>query len=267
MNLSYFKEKVCVITGSTQGIGRETARIILENGGNVTFNGRSLQKEEIIRTEFKAFRNQIHYVAGNIGNPESSKEIIHQTIARFGKLDVLINNGGMSSYGEIRDLNPNVIREIIDSNLGGALYMSHFAISQLMKTSGNLLFISSLAGLHGIGKYAPYSSVKMAYTAIAQSLRKELNSAGVHVGVSYVGFTENDPEKKALNAKGGLESIPKRGRAKVYTQRETAMLILKQIINRKPTVVQSNLGRVLYFLNRLSPELVHRILLKLNKED
>ena len=262
----FFKNKVCIITGSTRGIGRETARMILSSGGIVVLNGRSKESQGHIEAYFSDFEGRYLFVYGNIGMVEDARRIIEKTVQRFGKIDLLINNGGMSASGPLAEMDTSVIREVIDSNLMGSLYMTRFALPFIKETNGSILFISSLAGIHGIGNYTLYSSAKMAYTAVVQSLRKELISSQVHVGITYLSFTENDKEKTTLNHKGELEAVPQRRGTKIYTQEASSRLILNQIIKRKSFVIQSSMGKLLLFLNRLSPSFVHWLLIKLNKK-
>ena len=266
MNSIGFKDKVCIITGSTQGLGREMARLILHQGGQVVINGRKADRAAEVTETFKEFENRYIYSAGDVSIAADAIRIVNDCIEKFGRLDVLINNGGMSAYGDLEHSTPQVIAEVINSNLMGSLLITHFAIPYLKQSKGSVEFISSLAAIHGLGGYTLYSASKMAYIGATQGLRKELHDSGVHVGVMYLGFTKNDESKQTLNASGKLEKVPVRKGLPVSSQTDSAAMILNQIIKRKPVVVHGAFGKVTHYLNRLSPGLIHRILLNTYKK-
>jgi len=258
----FFLEKVCIVTGSTQGLGKELAQQILKRGGKVVLNGRNQARKEEALATFKEFGENVTFIHGDVSNELEAQSIVDHAIVQFGKLDVLINNAGMSAFGNLEESDPSVIHTVLDSNLKGALLMSHFAIPHIKKEKGSIQFISSLTAIHGIGGYSLYSAAKMAYTGAAQALRIELHDAGVHVGVMYLGFTKNDSTKKTLNAAGEPVSVPNRNKFKVSTQEESALLILNQIAKRKDAVVHSGVGKLNHFVNRFFPRVGFFILRK-----
>ncbi|NCU04391.1 MAG: SDR family NAD(P)-dependent oxidoreductase, partial [Chitinophagaceae bacterium] len=134
------------------------------------------------------------------------------------------------------------------------------ALPLLKQSKGSILFISSIAAIHGLGNYAAYSCSKMALTAFTQSLKKELTGTNVHTAIAYVSFTENDETKTVLNSTGSLVPQPKRKNITVTAQSTVAAQLIKMIETRKVSVVFSGIGKLLNTLNRLSPFLVHKIL-------
>jgi NAD(P)-dependent dehydrogenase (short-subunit alcohol dehydrogenase family) len=256
-----FENKVFVITGSTQGLGRALAFKVLNEGGQVALNGRKEAKKDEVLQQFASFQNRVIYVAADVTKSDEARKLIEATVAHFGRIDVLVNNAGMSAYGKLEDSNPSVIQEVVDSNLTGSLFASHYAIPHIKKTKGSIEFISSLAAIHGLGNYSLYSSVKMAYIGAVQSLKKELHDDGVHVGAIYLGFTKNDTTKRTLNANGELEAVPVRKGLPVASQDESAGVVLNQIYKRKTFVVQSALGKANFLVNRVLPRIIHAVLL------
>ncbi len=255
-----FQNKVFLITGSSGGLGKAIATRVLSEGGKVALNGRSESKASEVLGAFKEFGDRVIYIAADITSADDAERLVNKTVEHFGGLDVLINNAGMSAFGTLEQSSPAVIKEIIDSNLTGSLYVSHFAIPFIKKNKGSIEFISSLAAIHGLGNYSLYSSVKMAYIGAVQSLRKELQGDGVHVGAIYLGFTKNDATKKTLNANGGLEDVPVRAGLPVASQSESAGIVLDQIYKRKTFVVQSALGKTNFIVNRILPRIIHWVL-------
>jgi short-subunit dehydrogenase len=259
---SFFHNKVCLITGSTQGIGKELAKLVLEQGGKVCMNGRSQEKETALSELLHGYTDKAIYVAADITKKEDVEMLVSKTISHFGKLDILIANAGLSSFGSFEQTPLEVLEKVVDINLYGTMYCAHYAIPELKKSHGSILLISSVAAFHGIPDYAPYSASKMALTAFAQSLRKELFTSKVFVGIAYVGFTENDKEKRAFDTAGELQKIQDRNRFKPATRAQTATKIMRQLEHQKPVVVHSPLGKLAFYVSRLFPAISHRVFLK-----
>ena len=127
------------------------------------------------------------------------------------------------------------------TNLTGSVLVTRAAIDWIVRARGHVVFISSIAGMHGLPGAAPYSASKMALTALAESLRLELTADGVHVGLVYLGFTEHDPEKRILGADGS-RVLP--DRPAHHTQAEAADMILDMVRRRRRQLVMTPLGRL-----------------------
>lgn len=252
----FFKDKVVIITGSSMGIGKELAKQILLMGGKVVITGRNTERLELVKEEFSEFQNSFLLHNGDITDYENNKKLIKDTISHFSRLDVLINNAGLSCFGEIADINPEVAKQIIDTNIYGSLYPSMLALPELQKTKGSVLFISSVAGFHGLPGYSSYSLSKMSLKALAQSMRIELKSKKVFVGISYVGFTENEEDKKTLNGNGVWVDVPKRPKLFTASRQQTAMKILCQIKNKKHSDIHSFIGNFTNILNSFMPSVL-----------
>jgi len=253
--------KVFVITGSTQGIGKELATQVLMNGGKVIFNSRKKEKISMVSNLLKQYNEHCYFIAADVTIPGEAEILMSETIGHFGQIDVLINNAGLAGYGQLIESSPVAIEEMIKSNLMGSIFPTRYALPHLVNSKGRILFISSLAAIHGLPGYSLYSCSKMALTAFYQSLKKELHLKGVFVGIAYVGFTKNDAEKRMIAPNGALEKMPGRDKFKVVSQEKTAGLILNQIINGEGLRVHSIMGKFAYIISRLFPSLLHHIYL------
>ena len=177
------------------------------------------------------------------------------TIRRFGRLDVLINNAGLSMQGQLQGMNPAVFQKVVEVNLLGSANMANAALPAIRRSEGQILFVSSLAGLLGLPGYSAYSSSKMAITALAQSLQGELQGQGVHIGVAYLGFTKNDPAKQILDARGIKIPQPDRNFVQAIPVQKTAGAILSMVQNRKGQAFIGPPGRVAAWMAWLCPKL------------
>lgn len=261
MNLSaFYNGKIVLITGASLGIGKEMARQVLALGGKVVMTARNKTRLIAALNEFKEYAENILIYEGDATNYQDNIELIEKVRHCFGKLDILINNAGMSCYGDVETLQPGVAEQVINTNIYGSLYPAMVAIPELKKWQGSMLFVSSIAGIHGIPGYSTYSLSKMALTGLAQSLRTELRSVKVFVGIAYVGFTENEEEKKTLSPNGQLEKIPTRPNRLTASRETTARLLLQQIMQRQHSAIPSSFGLFTSLISRYFPDVLRHIL-------
>lgn len=260
MKKDFFAEKVVIVTGASMGIGKELAHQVLQLGGKVVLASRNLSKMEQVKEEFKKFSNCILVHPVDVTDHAQNVNLIEETIKKFGRLDILIANAGLSCFGEIEKTRPEVAKQVIDTNIYGTLFPIMAAIPELKKSKGSIMLISSLAGLYGMPGHAPYSLSKMSLQSLAQSIRIELYRSFVYVGIAYLGFTENEKEKKTLNPDGTWEDIPERPKKLTSTREETAKKILNQIKKGKKENAHFLFGKITAMISRLFPRLLHYFL-------
>ncbi len=249
------KEKVALITGSSYGIGREIARELAKRGCRVVINARNPQRLKETADAFRESGYAVHAVAADITKAEEAIRLVEESVEHFGRLDILINNAGTNLFGEFDKTEPDAMRRIVEVNYLGAMYVSKAALPQLKESRGHLIFISSLAGLHGLPYLAVYSSVKMALTSLAQSLRIETHGTGLHVGIAYIGATKADPEKRVLNEKGELIKRPE-GLLKLEPIPDVARRVVRMIERRHARLVHTPIGKLNDLASRYFPRMV-----------
>jgi len=258
----YFKEKVVLITGSSGGIGKALAISLLKSGSYVILNGTNQNKLDKTFLELKKIAKYVHQVSCDISVIEEAERLVNECIEVFGKLDIVINNAGLSMGGQFDELDLKAFKKVIDVNLLGSAYISKFALPHLRKQEGSLIFTSSIAGIHGLPFFAPYSVSKMGLRAMAESLRIEEYKTNVHVGLMFIGFTENDPEKRSFNSSGKLIELKERKGLKKQSQELVSQLIMTKIKKRKFISFLNPMGKVTMLVNRFFPFLLHFILRK-----
>lgn len=168
--------KVAIVTGGGTGIGRSTSILLAQKGFSLAVNfSRSAKEaeetcEEIIRAGGKAFP-----VQANIGNDDAIRTMIKTTVAKFGRLDVLVNNAGTTHFiphNDLEKLTDQVWDDIFDVNMKGTFFACRAAIPELKKTKGNIVNVTSVAGIQGSGSSIPYAMSKGALNTMTKSLAR-----------------------------------------------------------------------------------------------
>lgn len=249
--------RVAIITGSSKGIGRETARLFLRRGYRVVINGRNTTKLADTKNQLEDGSGGLLSVAGDVTKEDDARHLVRSALDRFGRIDVLINNAGISMRGRFEETEASVFRAMFETNLVGSAVVTRAALPALRESRGSLLFISSLAGLRGFPGIAAYSAAKMGLTAFSDALRLELVGSGVHVGIVYVGFTENDPDKTVYRGDGSQEAITRSAQS---SQSDVAEAIFSAVRRRKKRAYLSVYGPLLRFAQRFFPGLVETAL-------
>ena len=208
--------KVVIITGSNSGIGKATAKLLIQEGAKVVINGRNEEKLNNAEKEINAPEGKLLKVRADVTKPEQAKQLIDKTIEKFGKLDILINNAGVSMRGNFAELSPEVFETVFGINVFGVANTTVPAMEHIRKTKGSIIFISSAAGIRGLPGTSAYCSSKMALRALAESIRIEESKAGIHVSLIYVGITKNDKaivnnikRRKFIKTLSGMAKINK----------------------------------------------------------
>ena len=229
-------------------------------GARLVLNGRNEKRLATSLAELQGRGAEAIAVTGDISKASDCEALINETIAHFGRLDVLINNAGISMEGKVEELDPEVVKKVMDVNFLGSVYPTQKALPHLRKTKGSIIFIGSAAGIRGLPNYAAYSASKMALTALAESLKIELHGSGVHIGLAYVGFTENDPDKTIYDKDGNIVPQPRRDFIKAEPPENVARRVINMIEQQRFKQVFTPLGKLNAVMNRWFPSLVERIL-------
>jgi meso-butanediol dehydrogenase / (S,S)-butanediol dehydrogenase / diacetyl reductase len=186
-NIYPYDQKTVLVTGTGTGIGRAIARAFLEQGANVVVCGRTPETLRETISDFPAERT--HVVPGDVTVRADVQSIVQQTIDRFGSLDVLISNAGAWFGGLIDDLADGEWRRLISTNLDSFYYLVQAALPHVLASSGNIVAISSVAGLRGDWNQAAYNATKGALNTMVQSLALDLGGRGVRVNAIAPAFT------------------------------------------------------------------------------
>jgi len=257
--------KVALVTGSSRGIGRETAKVLANEGYQIVLHGKNPDTLKQTQLQFEAEGIHAKSYAADVSNLEEVQAMIRWIKESLGRLDVLVTNASLTMEAEFADTDPEAFRKVVDSHIYGSIYPAKAALEEIKANKGSIIFISSLAGLHGLPRFSAYCTGKMAITAFWQSLRLEQRNTGLHLGLIHLAFVRNDEVKTLYNAKGELERMPPRPSRMQQTQEVVAKNIYKVIKKRKKRSVFSLYGKSFDWSVRFIPNTLDLFLLRFFK--
>jgi 3-oxoacyl-[acyl-carrier protein] reductase len=186
--MSELDGRAAIVTGGSRGIGYAIAAALVAGGSRVAITGRNpAHLESAAKRLREAARGaaDVITIAGDVGRARDAAEAIDQTVRRFGGLDILINNAGIGTFGNVADMSVEAWDTLIQTNLSGVFYCSHAAIPHLKRRGGGwIINISSLAGKNPFAGGAAYCASKAALNAFSEALMQEVRYDNIRV--SYI---------------------------------------------------------------------------------
>src|SRR5258708_14238410 len=255
--MSFFNNKVVVITGGSDGIGKALIEAIIPLGAKVATCGRNHDKIYKLQVEYSHV--MLHAVACDVSNEEECQRFIESTIETFGGIDILINNAGISMRALFLDSATEVTRKVMDINFMGAVYCTKYALPSILERQGTVVGVSSIAGYRGLPGRSAYSASKFALQGWLESLRTELYRSGVNVMWVCPGFTASNIRHAALDNQGQARGQSVLDEGKIMTAEECARHILRPIEKRKRTIVLTLTGKVTVLINKFFPSLADKL--------
>ena len=187
-------DKCALITGATRGIGKQIAITLAKQGYNIALNYRKENEElENTKKEIEKIGVQILAVKGDVANFEDCENFVKQVIERFGQIDVLVNNTGITKDMLLMRMKKEDFEQVIDTNLVGTFNVTKNVVPYMMKArSGRIINISSVVGISGNAGQTNYSASKAGIIGFTKSLAKEIASRNILVNAVAPGFIETN---------------------------------------------------------------------------
>lgn len=256
-----FNDKVIIITGASSGIGRACAMEFAQNGAKIILAARRENELKKVEEEIKKQGGEALSVITDVKSIDDCKNLIDKTIEKYGKIDVLINNAGISMRAIFEDLDLSVIKELMDTNFYGAVYCTKFALPYLLKQKGTVIGISSISGLTPLPGRTGYSASKHAMEGFLNTLRLENNKKGLNVLIVHPGFTSSNIRNMALDKNGKPQKETPRDEEKMMSSERVAQIIAKATYKRERDLILTPQGRLVVWLHKNFPGITDRIIL------
>jgi short-subunit dehydrogenase len=256
------KDKVVIITGASSGIGKACALAFAKEGCHVVLAARDVEKLTETAAAAKAFSGKTIYAKTDVSREEDCKALIDLAVNTFGRIDILINNAGMSMRALFEDTEISVLKRLMDVNFWGTVYCTKYALPYLLKTKGSVVGISSIAGFKGLPGRTGYSASKFAMNGFLETLRIENRKKGLHVLICAPGFTASNIRNTALTKDGTAQSESPRDEAKMMQPQEVAQHLIHAIEKRKSTLILTTQGKLTVLLNKFFPRFIDKMAYK-----
>ncbi len=247
---------VVIITGASSGIGEALARQYATVGATVVLAARNRSKMEAITA---GWTNHYLIVQADVSIEEDAQRLITETVDRFGRIDVLINNAGISMRALFADADITVLRQLMDINFWGSVYCTKYALPYLLQSGGSVAGVSSIAGYRGLPGRTGYSASKFAMQGFLEALRTEHLKDGLHVLVACPGFTASNIRNTALTADGSQQGESPLAEGKLMTAEAVADHIIRAINRRQRTLILTAQGKLTVFLNKWLPSFMDKL--------
>jgi short-subunit dehydrogenase len=252
--------KTIIITGASSGIGKSLAIECAKRGANVVLAARQyVTLCEIGQDLEKQYNIKALAVQCDVAVGEDCAHLIKQTLTTFGKIDVLINNAGLSMRALFQDVDLKVLKNLMDVNFWGTVYCTKYALPEILKTKGSIVGVSSIAGYKGLPGRTGYSASKFAMNGFLDSLRVENLKTGVHVLTACPGFTASNIRNTALAKDGSQQGESSMDENKMMTSGEVATIILDGVENRARTLIMTGQGKLTVTLSKFLPAFLDKM--------
>ncbi len=253
--------KVSIITGASSGIGKAIAYELAKKGSNVVLAAR--RKDRLIKVA-KDIEDKYNVktlvIQADLSLQDDCKKVIDNTIAKFSKIDILINNAGISQRALFADLDLNVIHKVMNINYWASIYTTKFALPYILESKGSIVAISSISGFSPLPARTGYCSSKYALHGFMEALRIEHLKTGVHIMIVAPEYVASEIREHALMKNGKEQGKSPREEKKMLTAEHVAKRIVKGIIKRRRTMVIGRIGTLNVVLYKLLPKLTDRLI-------
>ena len=261
------KDKVVWITGASSGIGEALAYVCANEGAKLILSARREEELKRVAANCKTDPQNILILPLDLEHTESIEEKVNEVILKFGRIDILINNGGMGQRGKAVNTKGEVDRRIMEINFFGTINLSK-AVANIMQKqkSGKLVVVTSIMGKYGLPLYTTYSASKHALYGYFESLRQELYADNVKVLIVSPGFINTDVSTKLLTENGLEYGIKSDAQNKGMSATDCAQGIIDAIKGNRNHKYVGGYELLSVLVKQFFPKLFYRLMRRMTKE-
>lgn len=261
------KEKVVIITGASEGIGRALAVEFAQKKSKLVLCARNENRLKELAAEVETLGAKAVVVPADLADKKACSSLIETAMESYGRIDVLVNNAGRTMWTPFEDIEDlSMFEKIMDLNYLAAVYCTYYALPHLKKSRGRIVGVASVAGLTGVPCRTAYAASKHAMFGFFDSLRVELKDSGVSVIMVAPDFVLSQIHKRALDGKGKPLGQSPLQESKIMTAEKCAQLIIRAVENRDRILITSLRGKIGRWLKLIAPSLIDNIAAKAIRE-
>lgn len=262
--MSNFTDKIVVITGGSDGIGKALVAQFLALGAKVATCGRNENKLSLLAAEFTS--SNLYTAQVDVSKQDQSEAFIMQVVDNWGRIDILINNAGISMRALVSEVSVQTLQNVMDINFWGTVYCTKAALPSIQQNKGVIVGVSSIAGYRGLPGRSGYSASKFALNGWLEALKTELYASGTHVMWVCPGFTTSNIRNAALDKNANAQGESPMDEGSMMSSEDCATHIIHAIEKRKRSLVLTFTGKRTVFMNKYFPawadKLVHHFFFK-----
>ena len=252
------RDKVTVVTGGASGIGKEMCLYLARKGALVVIADVNMRSANAVSEKISHIGGTCRVKKVDVTVKSEVEDLVNETVSEFGRIDLLINNAGIGLDGELKDVTYEQFKRVIDVNLWGTVNGT-FSVYPIMieQGYGQIVNVSSLAGLLPGGLMTSYVASKQAVAGLALALRSEAHQYGIKVNALCPGFIETPIHDATPKASSYLLKDKNQRDKKLFPTAERCVnTMMKGIERNKAIIIAPRLHRVFWWLYRLFPALV-----------
>lgn len=260
--MSYFENKIIWITGASSGIGAEMANQLSEAGATIILSARNETGLIQVKNELKNSQNHL-CLPLDLEHSENFSDLAKQVFDKYGRIDFLFNNGGLSQRSTVAETSLEIDRKIMEINYFGNIALTKAVLPYMIEQkSGHIIVISSIAGKFGFFLRSAYSASKHALYGFYESLLLEEEKNGIRVTIASPGKINTEISKHALNAEGTTHGIMDHNQATGMSAEECVKQLLSAVTKNKKDILIGNKEILAVKIKRFFPALFWRIIKK-----
>lgn len=263
----FMKDKVVIITGGSSGIGKALAFQFGLQGSKLLITGRRKELLQQAESELKAKGIVVNTFAGDVSIERDNELMVETAIRLYGRIDVLVNNAGISMRALFEDLDLEVFKKVMEVNFFGTVYATKYALPHILRSKGSVVGISSVNGRRATPARSAYSASKYAMEGFLESLRTEVMKREVHVLSVCPGFTSSNIRSTALTAHGATQGESPRNESKMMKAEDAALYIYQAIVDQKRDLVLTVQGKLAVWLNKVVPGFMDNLTYKAMRKE
>ncbi|MBL4578391.1 MAG: SDR family oxidoreductase [Flavobacteriales bacterium] len=258
------QDKVVVITGASSGIGQACALEYARRGAKIVLAARNQDKLEEIASAIDKLGAKAVSIPFDVTKEEDRQRLVKETIAEFGRIDLLINNAGISQRSLAKDTLPDVDRELMEVNFFGVVALTKHVLKHMIPAqSGHIAVISSIVGKFGFPLRTGYSATKHALHGYFESLRAELHEDNIQVTIICPGRVKTNISINALTEDGSTHSKMDEGTEAGISAEKCARKIANAISSGKKETYIGGKEILLIYIRRFIPGVFYNMILKI----